>query len=227
MLIKITKLQKSIFAFACLLFFLFIGFSYLVHKNLFTHFDFDTTIRLQDHMSRRVDGPFSILSYIGSFEITAIILLIFLAFRRKINGIIIFLSFAIFHVFELYGKTFVNHLPPPHFMLRTENIGNFPQFYVRTENSYPSGHSARALFLTTVLVLFTANNKKLDRTQKIIIYILLALYDIVMLISRIYLGEHWASDVIGGSLLGVSFAVFSFIFINNKSKQLSPGKKST
>jgi len=195
------------------LFLLFVGFSFLVHKNLFTQFDFNTTVRLQDHLPRKVDTPFSFLSYIGDFEITAIILIIFLALRRKINGIFIFLSFAFFHAFELYGKTFVNHLPPPHFMLRTERISNFPQFYVSAENSYPSGHGARALFITTILAIFTWKNNKISSTQKLIIYSFLILYDLIMLTSRIYLGEHWISDIIGGSILGASFAIFSFIFV--------------
>lgn len=194
-------------------FLVFILFSYLVHKNLFLKLDFDTTVRLQDHITRRFDTLFSLISTFGRFEVMAIVLLIFLAIRRKINGIFIFAGFCFFHVFEVYGKWFVNHLPPPHFMLRTQQLGNFPQFYVEAKNSYPSGHAARAIFITLVLAILIEKAVKINKTQKMFIYAILATYDIIMLTSRIYLGEHWLSDVVGGIFLGASFALFSVVLL--------------
>src|ERR1041385_3480038 len=139
------------------LFFLFILFSYLVHKNVFLHIDFNTTVRLQDKISRRFDSGFSLLSDIGHFEVMFAVLLglsTFLVFKKKFmaaaSGLIFFTGF---HIIEIYGKFFVNHPPPPHFMLRTENIVDFPQFYVSSDFSYPSGHAGRTTFLSTLLLI--------------------------------------------------------------------------
>ena len=188
-------------------FLVFVGFSFIVHKNLLNEFDFNMTVRLQDHITRRFDAWFSFFSSIGNFEPMTIILLIILGIRRKLMGFFTLCVYGGMHLFEIFGKTFVNHLPPPQFMLRTEHILNFPQFYVRLQNSYPSGHAGRALFITTLLGVIALYSKKFSRTQKVFVIASLVLYDIIMCVSRIYLGEHWTTDVIGGSLLGISFGL--------------------
>lgn len=196
------------------LFFFFIFFSYLVHKDFFTQFDFDVTVRLQDNISRRFDDSFSLLSDIGKFEIMLPALIIFFVVARKwLAGVVAFVLFGVFHLIELFGKYFVDHLPPPQFMLRTKEIVAFPQFHVRSEFSYPSGHAGRTAFLSTVLIIFILQQKKLSRPVKIVLCSLVVFYDVMMFVSRPYLGEHWSSDVIGGALLGAALGLVTGTFI--------------
>lgn len=203
-------MQKNVaFLFSGIACFLaFVLFSYLVHRNLFTQFDFNTTVRLQDVMPRRFDEFFSYFSVIGSFEPMAIFLVIVLVIWRKIlAGIALLGGFVGFHIFELYGKYVVNHPPPPEFMLRTEKLVDFPQFHVRQEFSYPSGHSGRAIFLAIIILFIVWNSKKLKKEFKYLLTGAVCVYVVIMLASRVYLGEHWTSDLIGGALLGASLSL--------------------
>src|SRR5437868_5545694 len=61
------KKKMLLICFAAILFLFFIYFSYLVAKERFTRFDFDTTVRLQDHISRKFDLPFLMLSPVALF----------------------------------------------------------------------------------------------------------------------------------------------------------------
>lgn len=196
------------------LFFVFVGFSYIVARERFNQIDFNTTVRLQDHISRKFDTPFTMFSLIGSAEVTAIIwlmLIIFLLIKRYFLSVLSLSLFWIGHFFEIFGKLFVLHPSPPHLFYRGTVDFNFPSQYVATAYSYPSGHMMRTTFLATFIFLYFFFRVK--SSVKIPILFALIIFILLMAVSRIYLAEHWLSDVIGGTLLGTSLGVFAAIFI--------------
>ena len=204
-----SKIKVLLFLLASIILLLFIYFSHLVAAETFKQFDFDSTVKFQDHIPLVFNIPFSVLSVIGSVEITGVIWLVIVSRTFAKRFYIVTASLLLFWIgllIEVLGKVFLYHPSPPLTFYR--GIGFvFPSHYVHTSYSYPSGHMYRTAFLVAFLVLFFYLRE--ERVHRYLYKAGLLIFLLVMFISRIYLGEHWTTDVIGGLLLGSALGIFS------------------
>lgn len=131
--------------------------------------------------------------------------------RILLSGLLIPILFGLLVMAEIYGKSVVHHPAPPFYMIKNPTT-IFPKFYINDQYSYPSGHAARSLFLCLVLIgIFGLNRTFFKKKSHVILSALMLSYILLVGISRIYLGHHWFSDVIGGWLLGLGLGIFTFI----------------
>jgi membrane-associated phospholipid phosphatase len=188
---------------------LFVLLTLGVHNQLLQTFDLETTVLLQRIFPRSVDLPFSLLSLLGSAEITTVILLVLVLFvsRPTLRAKPISL-FLLVGLIEWLGKNLVSQPGPPDDLLRYVRLFSMPTAHVVTPFSFPSGHAARVVFLTVIAAVWIAHSNTGTGMKKILL-VLLPVGAAAMLVSRISLGEHWASDVIGGTLLGAAAALLS------------------
>jgi undecaprenyl-diphosphatase len=204
--------KRPLYFFAIIFLLGFLFFTLLVHFDLFTTIDLFITESLQKLIPQSVDIPFSLFSLFGSLEIVLLIILILWAVNKKLNYFNVLFFLGLFHVFEFIGKVFVNHPGPSSRFYRYDLPFLFPSSSVSTGFSFPSGHMGRTIFLSTILIFLIYYAKRFSKFQKQIFYILIISFDLIMFISRIYLGEHWFSDILGATILGASFALLAVSF---------------
>ena len=141
----------------------------------------------------------------GTFVIALAILIIVTSKRHRRLAYLIIISYLLSGIVAQLLKTFIP-APRPAVFFHEHHLNYYLDTFAHSRigwRSFPSGHSASAFALAAVLSLYTR------RKTVCVLSIAIAL---CIAYSRIYLGHHFLTDVLGGSATGVLCAVLSFLW---------------
>ena len=146
---------------------------------------------------------FGFLSAFGSLEIAGALLLalaadLCLGSPRRLAGRLPLACLAT-GILEYLLKQLLPIPPVPASFARTEDFA--PPIAAGHSHPYPSKHAHRSTILLGAVYLLGTSS--LWRAG-------VALGLLGLLASRVYLGTHWTSDVVGGALLGASAVLWAF-----------------
>jgi undecaprenyl-diphosphatase len=151
------------------------------------------------HRTASLTAFFSFITYIGSsyFLLPAYLIALVIQFTKNKQRALFIALIGIISSLSLFlAKEFFKRIRPDYHI--AQQAGGY---------SFPSGHTMSTLVFFGLMIFLVFASKRLPATFKIIIIIALVAICLLVGISRMYLGVHYASDVIAGYCLG-SFFVF-------------------
>jgi len=164
-------------------------------------------ILLNSWHSKAAELFFQIYTNAGDGLFSIALFLVLLFFHRSLLGWEIVISFLLSGLIAQLLK-YAFPMPRPKTLIGDAHYAFFIQGYTHVGNaSFPSGHTASAFGLATLLSLF-CRNKKWG-----ILYLFLAM---LVGYSRIYLGQHFLQDVLAGAVAGTASAIAVFLAIETK-----------
>ncbi len=143
-----------------------------------------------------------ITNFGGPIFLSTICIILFIIIKNKKIGLSIIMNIAIIAILNQVLKRILQRPRPTEFRIIEE-----------TGYSFPSGHSMVSMAFYGYLIYLIYKYIK-NKYVKCISIVLLSILICSIGISRIYLGVHYTSDVLGGFLISVSYLIIYIMFTN-------------
>ena len=187
---------------------LFILLLILIKTNSIESFDTSIYNLIAMHINANLTDFFKFMTFLGegvSIANFCVLALIVTFILKKRNIGLIVAGCVTFNSLFSEGLKRIIQRPRPE-ILRLINESSY---------SFPSSHTLASVSLCGILIYFIFRSGW-DRNVKIAISTLLVLFPLLIAISRIYLGVHNASDVLGGAIIAMILLLIEISIIEKK-----------
>jgi membrane-associated phospholipid phosphatase len=205
---RLRRDRQLLFYFCVLLPLLLLTFltTELVHHHLFA-FDLQLLGQIHQFANPILDDAAITMSYLGGMPVGSVMLLVVLGyayFRRR--------QYILFILISLVGAVNVSWLLKV--LMNRPRPMLWPRLVQDYGASFPSGHSVYAASFACVFILL------FWQTRWCYIVMFLGLtWMLLMGVSRIYLGVHFPSDVLGGWALGWAWVFLVYLGLHIAQKK--------
>ena len=174
----------------------------LIKNGEIVNFDNNVFNLVTSNENTFIENMYRVFTFLGStiFIIVACLCILVFMKNKKMAGVIVGLVAV---------STVVNNVIK--LIFRRERPG-VRRLVEEHSFSFPSGHTMAAVTLYGILIFFVMKSK-LNKKARIAISIVLGLLPICVAVSRIYLGAHYASDVIGATITSTALLLVETYFI--------------
>lgn len=148
-----------------------------------------------EHRTAWVTGPAIAVTDAGGPVGTALVAVLiggWLSYRARspIPGVVMVATVGAAALASTVAKSVVGRSRPP----------VISQVLLETDHSFPSGHATGATALLVTAAVLIGSGLPAARRRALLIAAIVV--SAVVALTRLYLGEHWLTDVIGGMVLG-------------------------
>ena len=198
---KQTYLMKGSFA---LLIFVILGYIVKFYPNMLIGFDQPIQTAIRGDLPASLTVLFRTITHLIDIPviITWVLIVAFIFYRKqwKLESYLMLGNLALAGILIVTFKN-IYQRPRPEILHLVEEKGF----------SFPSGHSLAVTIMVGTLIVILSQRIK-DQLWKRIVQILLGLYLVSVLISRVYLGVHYPSDVLASLCVGLGVLFIEFPF---------------
>ena len=198
---KQTFMMKGSFA---LLLFMIIGYIVKFYPEMLVSFDQPIQTAIRGDLPETLTLLFRAITHLIDIPviITWVLIVAFIFYRKqwKLESYLMLGKLALAGILIVTFKN-IYQRPRPEILHLVEEKGF----------SFPSGHSLAVTIMVGTLIVILSQRIK-DQLWKRIVQILLGLYLVSVLISRVYLGVHYPSDVLASLCVGLGVLFIEFPF---------------
>lgn len=195
---KERKIKKIImYMVSCSLVTIFVLILKSVLQNTIQEFDSLVYNFIVRQVKEPIDTILKLWTHLGgAFFVISVTIILICVMRNK--------KYSICMVTNLIGVTVLNQLLK--FIIQRPRPDEIKRLIEESGFSFPSGHSMASMAFYGLLIYFTYKNVKHTKL-KWCVCTLLAIIILIIGISRIYLGVHYASDVLAGFCLSILYLI--------------------